>query len=501
VSPRLALAVLTVASATGCPDGDSTVSWVFTFDDPALAERAAVVHARVLEGGCLPDAEVLWEGEVVGDAVPEEGAPPLAPGRYGLAGRARDEGCTWFAAGCTAVDLPADDGATLAVPLEAEGEEAACPAGACDAGLCRDDAIVTVAAGRAHSCAVEVSGNVLCWGRNEEGALGNGSTVQSESPVAVRDLGQATDVAVGGNEVGWQSHSCAIRAPNEVWCWGFNQFGQLGDGSTTSRTTPVAVAGITAPSSIAVGDLHTCVVRILDGRALCWGSNARGQVGDGTTDDRTEPVLVPGVSGVVHVAAGSTHSCARTQAGAVYCWGGNDDGQLGDGTTDDRPMPTRVGGTGRVLDVAASRGHTCVVREYDTPGEAYCWGANGVGQLGDGTREGRSTPVRVEGLEGALQIGTGATQTCARLDTGEVWCWGSNAFGQLGDGTTTDRLTPGPVLHIDDAVDLSVGNSHSCAVRASGEVWCWGRNQFGRLGDGTTVDRTEPVPVSGVGGV
>ena len=488
--------VLAIAWSASC-GGDTTASWVFRFEDPALADRAAFVQARLLEGGCVDGARVLWESDV-GDEPPMEGAPPLAAGRYGLAGRARDAECRWFAAGCRDVTLPADDGATLEVALIAEPEEAECPIGACNDGVCREDAVVTVAAGRAHTCAVEVSGTVLCWGRNEEGALGNGTTVQSESAVAVRDLDHAVDVSVGGNAVGWQSHSCAIRAPDEVWCWGFNQFGQLGDGTTTTRTTPVQTMDIDAPASISAGDLHSCVVRITDARALCWGGNSRGQVGDGTTDNALTPEVVPDVSGVVQVAAGSEHSCARQQTGRVDCWGANDSGQLGDGTTTDRTTPVQASGTGRVMDISAGVSHTCAVREFDEPRTAVCWGNNSAGQLGDGTTTASATAVEVAGLEGILQIGAGADFTCARIDDGTIRCWGNNAFGALGDGTNADSLVPVTVAGIDDAIHLAVGNSHACAVRANGEVWCWGRNQFGRLGDGTIEDRSAPVAVAGL---
>ncbi len=182
-----------------------------------------------------------------------------------------------------------------------------------------------------------------------------------------------------------------------AFCWGWNSYGQLGDGTTTNRSTPVPVTGLSSGVvSLAAGSGHTCAVTT-GGAARCWGWNSYGQLGDGTTTNRSTPVPVTGLpSGVASLAAGSGHTCAVTTGGAAKCWGWNSYGQLGDGTTTNRSTPVPVTGLPpEVASLAAGSGHTCAVT---TGGTAKCWGYNFNGQLGDRTTTNRSTPVPVTGL-------------------------------------------------------------------------------------------------------
>jgi len=183
-------------------------------------------------------------------------------------------------------------------------------------------------------------------------------------------------------------------------------------------------------------------------------------------------------------------------AGDVYCWGDNANGQVGDGTTDQRDTPVSIG-LRVVTDIDAGSHHTCAVMSDAT---VRCWGANDAGQLGQGPSgpSQSSMPLEVMGLSDVVDVGTGAGMTCARQSTGQLLCWGNNAQGQTGTGPgSVDG--PTAVSEIDDAIALDLGNDHGCVIRESGQLWCWGRNQYGRLGDGTTEDRFSPIPVLGPG--
>lgn len=302
-----------------------------------------------------------------------------------------------------------------------------------------------VAAKGAYTCALTAMGTVRCWGDNSHGQLGDGSIIRRLTPVTVTGLGSGVQAIASGD-----SHTCALTAAGAVMCWGDNSHGQLGDGTITQRLTPVPVAGLgSGVHGIAAGGDHACALTTA-GAVYCWGDNVAGQLGDGTTTQRHTPVPVSGeVSGVQAIALGYYHTCALSTAGAVSCWGYNGVGALGDGSTGDanhnRLMPVPVVGLGSgVHEIKAGYEHTCAVT---TAGAISCWGWNVTGQLGDGTTTQRLTPVPVVGLNNGVQaIAAGVYHTCALITADAVYCWGANASMQLGDGTTTNRLTPVSVL-------------------------------------------------------
>ena len=284
---------------------------------------------------------------------------------------------------------------------------------------------------------------------------------------------------------GW-GHVCAIKTFGALYCWGLNDYGQVGDGTITGwSTVMVTVTDMGSDvTAVSAGWLHTCAIK--NGALYCWGDNARGQLGDGTTTLRSTPAAVQGMdSGVTSVVAGRWHTCAIKNE-ALYCWGRNDHGQLGDGTRIDRLTPVAVQGMESGVTAAAVGGyHTCAIKS----GALYCWGWNLYGQLGDGTRIDRLTPVAVNGMArhvaavAAPDSDGYAGHTCA-IKAGALYCWGWNGYGQLGDGTTTNRLTPVAVQGMESGVTaVAVGEFHSCAVM-NGALYCWGRDDVGELGNG-----------------
>lgn len=352
--------------------------------------------------------------------------------------------------------------------------------------------VTQIAAGYLHTCALTLSGGVKCWGVNTYGQLGISSVSQSNTPVTPQGLTSGIASVVVGTH-----HSCALTIAGEAKCWGGGFYGQLGDGTTTSRSTPGSVSGLTSGvSSISSSGDHSCVV-LVSGAAKCWGYNGSGGLGDGSTGgSRTTPVNVVGLSsGVASIFAGYGQTCAVTTAGGAKCWGLNDFGQLGNNTATNQATPVDVAGfSSGVASITVGLGHACALTKT---GAVKCWGKNASGQLGDGTTINQNTPVNVSGLASSVaSIDAGESHSCAVTLSGAALCWGSNGGGQLGNGTTANSSVPVSVLGTLEGISsISAGSAVTCAVTSKGDATCWGRNGSGQLGDGTTTQRTTPVNV------
>ncbi len=346
-----------------------------------------------------------------------------------------------------------------------------------------------------HMCAVRSDGSAVCFGGNDYGQLGDGTTTRTTTPVVVRGatgpLADVTQIAAG------RSHTCALFASGAVHCWGDDSEGQLGNGAAGSTRTASATAVLTGAVLVASGEGHSCA--IVDGGGVrCWGRDAEGQLGDGPGADRSDvPVTVvdeDGVPlrGVTRLALGALHSCAVGEGGTVRCWGRGDEGQAG-------PQRTRVERATLVAGLTASRvtagrAHTCVLT---TDGAVSCFGSNREGQLGDAASV-RTSPVAVRELTGVEQASAGARHTCAVTGERVAWCWGSNENYRLGDGTEGERGTPGRVDGLTNVQSVSAGGG-TCAVQSDGRLTCWGPNGAGQVGDGRPDARDRPSQVQSTG--
>lgn len=349
--------------------------------------------------------------------------------------------------------------------------------------------VVSIAPGWWHGCALIHDGSVWCWGGDDD-LFGTQVETVSASPIQMVGLADIVQLdSMGG--------SCALRSDGAVLCWGTNYHGKLGDGTTDDHSQPVEVRGLDDAVEVTVGFFHACARR-RHGAVVCWGSNDQGQLLDVAAPEYG-PVAIAGLTDVVEIDSGGNHVCARRSNGRVSCWGDNSHGQLGIGEIDEDPLssPTtgvhEVVGLRDVVELDANGDHSCARVET---GDVLCWGSNDDGELGDGTFDDRSSPVVVEGLADVIALGLGLSHSCARQRDGQLMCWGFGGHGELGDGLPSAAPPRRPVAETAGAVELALASNHACARWPDGRVRCWGDNDSGQLGDGTREAHTGLVEVA-----
>ena len=347
---------------------------------------------------------------------------------------------------------------------------------------------IALAAGATeHTCGLGSDGRAFCWGSDLLGELGNGpdDALFNTSPVAVAGGLTFRSIAGGGR------FTCGITEANTGVCWGSGARGRLGNGSLDNSPAPGAVAGGLDFSRVSTGFAHGCG-GLDGGTVFCWGSGpALGS--DGGKYGLT-PAPVEGEFAQRHLDAGDDFTCALDAGGAAWCWGINISGQLGRGDSVPSIAPVAVDGNLTFTRLAAGSRHACGLT---AGGATWCWGENSAGQLGIGSLAAAPTPQPVTGAPSFVALEAGADYTCGLTGTGAAWCWGGNAAGQLGDGTTERHDTPTLVGWGLRFTALSLGTKHACGIALDGVAYCWGTNYYGQLGDGTTANRLSPVRVLG----
>ena len=337
------------------------------------------------------------------------------------------------------------------------------------------------------------TGRLLTFGSNAQGLLGDATTVAARSsPTLV--VGGRSFIEVNSNQL----HMIAIQASDAtLWAWGINGFNELADGSTIPKSSPVAVIGVAGRSFIQCNSANNFSTALeATGQVWAWGRNNNGQLGNNTVTNSATPVQVVGTQSFVEVSSRNTHSLARRADGTVWAWGLNDLCQLGDGTFLSRSSPVLVSGGHSFIRISAGAAFSLALKAN---GECWSWGNNGLSQLGDGTNAAiRSTPVLVAGGHSFVAISAGENHGYGLLADGSIRAWGA-AGTAIGDGSLSgvNRSTPVLVVGGRSFVDVVAGGEYALALQSDGAVWSWGLNLFGTLGDNTGIDRNSPVQVVG----
>jgi len=343
-----------------------------------------------------------------------------------------------------------------------------------------------VLTGDMHTCSVKSDNTLFCFGYNVSGSLGDGTTIKKQVPVQIG--GADWSRVEGGNNYAVGAHTCGIKTDKSLFCWGYNMYGQIGDGTTGTRLSPTLIGSDTTWTQLSVGDKYS-LARKTDNSLWFWGYNYYGQLGDGTTANKKSPTAAGGGAAEwAQVAADYGHICGVKTSGTLFCWGWNIYGQLGDGTTGNRKAPVQESSSATTWSQSAGTlgvgyWHSCAIKTNDT---LFCWGSNGNYQLGIGTYDQKKTsPFQVGTDTDWSKLGVGAYHTCAIKTNGALFCWGQNGDGRCGDGTTNSPMSPArEATSATDWANVSPGLYFTCANKTTGALFCWGDNQAGELGDG-----------------
>ena len=360
----------------------------------------------------------------------------------------------------------------------------------------------TIAAGTYNGCAILENQSMVCWGDNEYGQLGDGTTDGSVVPIYVNVAANETPVEVTVGQV----TACALMESGNIYCWGSGYYGKMGNGEpwgddyVNTEMRQVLLPEGQGGQTVSISGGHICTI-LDNGDVYCWGRGNQGQLGYGGTSNRNIPAKVnlPGQRSAIAISTGTYMTCAITTDGMGYCWGENDEGQLGNGTTNTRrttPVEVLFPSGYTPVSISAGDDFSCALMDNR---KVMCWGENNDGRLGQGplATDDETTPVWVsmENSETAHFLDIGTKSACMILDSGETKCWGTNEEGQIGQGDTDIDYysTPTEVSGNYDFVALSINSDTICAITSDAEGYCWGDNEAGQTGRGS-IDTDEPTP-------
>jgi alpha-tubulin suppressor-like RCC1 family protein len=349
-----------------------------------------------------------------------------------------------------------------------------------------DSPVIKLSGGSFQSLMVKKDGTAWAWGYNAQGEIGDGTTIDRHSPIQVSGLTDVVDISGG------RFHTMAVKSDGTVWGWGYNTYYNLGDTTTTEQHSPVQATIINSVIAIDSGQHHKIVLKN-NGTVWGWGYNDAGQLGDGTTTDKTTSAAqLSGLNNIIAIGAGYGFGLALKEDGTVWSWGVNSVGAIGDGTNTDRLTPVQVSGLTGVVSIACGTSHALALKN---DGTVWAWGSNSYGQLGDNTTTDKNLPVQVIGLSDVSAIATQSSHSIALKNDGTVWAWGANGAGQLGDGTLINRSIPVQTTIVTNVEVIGSGPGVTLMMDIYGTVWSCGNNSYGFVGDGTTINRITPVPI------
>lgn len=347
----------------------------------------------------------------------------------------------------------------------------------------------SVSAGGNHTLAIDGNGGLWAWGRNEFGQIGDGTSTTRSAPVVIDTVNSYILVSAG------MHHSLAIRSDSTLWGWGRNTWGAIGDGTESNRTVPVQVGSADNWLSVEASHFHSVGLRS-DGSIWAWGSNGNAQLGNGTQDGSIgalAPAQVEDDFDWTAISAGDNHSIGIRQDGTMWVWGSNVFDALGDPTFAVLTLPTQIGSDDDWDSVNAGENHNLAIR---TDGTLWGWGRNFFGALGTGGTADETSPILISDATDWISISANTYHSAALNASGELFTFGANQFGQLGDGTTIADPSVEHQMGTANWLSVSIGFSHSTAIQEDGTLWAWGGNGNGQVGDGSFIDRNLPVEIA-----
>lgn len=351
-----------------------------------------------------------------------------------------------------------------------------------------------VASGWNFSLGIKTDGTIWAWGYNGNGQLGNGTSIDCNTPTQIGNFNNWKSISGG------PYFSLAIKTDGTLWGWGQNDYGQLGDGTIISKDTPTQIgidntwkAIVIGPDDWVLGKGHTIALKT-DNTLWAWGGNSFGQLGDGTTTDKQIPIQIGTDVNWASITTGHNHSLAIKTDGTLWAWGWNNLGQLGDGTTNDQIVPIQIGTATNWKIISAGNGYSLGIK---TDGTLWAWGNGANGRLGDGTNLDQHTPIQIGNLTSWKYIYSGLLQSHGIKTDGTLWAWGYNNNGELGDGTYVTKSVPVQIgTNNNWELIASMGSRHLSGIQNDKTLWAWGNNFSGELGDGTNINKNEPVNIS-----